>query len=136
MADRQAAFLYIEDHPASRLVMQLLLKELLGFEDLTMFDDSRDIVQRLEATGKTFDVIFLDLHVDPLDGFEVIKLLRQHEKFAPSKVVVLTASMMLDELDSVREAGFDGLISKPLDPGSFGDYVNRILAGEAVWETY
>jgi hypothetical protein len=43
---------------------------------------------------------------------------------------------MLDELDSVREAGFDGLISKPLDPGSFGDYVNRILAGEAVWETY
>ena len=136
MADRQPAFVYIEDHPASRLVMQLLLKELLGFEDLTMFEDSRDIVPRLEASGKTFDVIFLDLHVDPLDGFEVLKRLRQHEKFASSKVVVLTASMMLDELDTVREAGFDGLISKPLDPEFFGGYVNRILAGEAVWETY
>ncbi len=133
MAD-QPAFLYIEDHPASRLVMQLVLKELLGFEDLTMLEDSRDIVRRLEASGKTFDVIFLDLHVDPLDGFEVLKLLRQHEQFAPSKIVVLTASMMLDELDTVRKAGFDGLISKPISLDTFGDYVNRILAGGSVWE--
>jgi CheY-like chemotaxis protein len=135
MADQQPAFLYVEDHPASRLVMQLVLKELLGYEDLTMLDDSRDLLQRLEASGKTFDVIFLDLHVDPLDGYAVLKLLRQHEKFAASKIVVLTASMMLDELDQVRAAGFDGLISKPINLDSFGDFVKRILAGEDVWET-
>jgi CheY-like chemotaxis protein len=139
MADQppqqQPAFLYVEDHPASRLVMQLVLKDLLGYEDLTMFEDSRDILQHLEASGKTFDVIFLDLHVDPLDGYEVLKLLRQHEKFAASKVVVLTASMILDEVDQVHAAGFDGLISKPINLDSFGDFVKRILAGEAVWET-
>ena len=136
MADRQPAFLYIEDHPASRMVMQLLLKELLGFEDLTLFEDSRDVVQRLEASGKTFDVVFLDLHVDPLDGVAVLKLLRQHETFASLRVVALTAGMMLDELNTVREAGFDGLISKPINLESFGEYVNQILAGETVWETY
>jgi CheY-like chemotaxis protein len=134
MADQQPAFLYIEDHPASRMVMQLIVNDVLGYENLTMLEDSRDLLARLDAIGTIFDVIFLDLHVNPLDGYAVYKLLRQQAKFAQTRIIALTASILPDELHSVREAGFDGLIIKPLNPETFLDYVNRILVGESVWE--
>ncbi|MBN1564780.1 MAG: response regulator [Anaerolineae bacterium] len=133
MADQDLSFLYIEDHPASRRVMQLLL-DVMGYSNLTLIEHTQDIIAQLEQTKKDFDVIFLDLHLSPLDGFEVQKLLRAHNRFGQAKIVALTASVMPNELHTVRQ-NFDGLIAKPLNYDTFFGYVTRILAGEPVWET-
>ena len=33
-------------------------------------------------------------------------------------------------------AGFDGFLSKPLDPDRFPEQIRRVLSGEAVWEIH
>ncbi len=131
---KKPSFLYIEDHPASRLVMELLLKSVMGNCDLTMLPDSQNLLQRLEEMGKTFDVIFLDLHIAPLDGLEVHALLHEHPQFRDAKIVALTASFLPEEFHKVRGAGFDGLIGKPLNHETFLGYVQQLLRGEMVWE--
>lgn len=132
-ADRPQ-FLYIEDNVASRGVMETLLVEILGFSDLTMLDSTENAIQRLEATGKAFDVIFLDLMIEPLDGLSMCALFRNHLRFREAKIIAMTAEDSPADLAKVRSVGFDGLISKPLSPVKFPEQISQILSGKLVWE--
>jgi len=127
-------FLYIEDHRASRRVMELLLVEVMGYQHLTLVEDTQDIVQRLEALHTSFDVIFLDVNLKPHDGYAVCAMLRANAGFEKARIVGLTASASPADMRRMQDSGFDGAIGKPLSHDTFPEQLERILAGEAVWE--
>jgi two-component system cell cycle response regulator DivK len=129
----QPAFLYIEDHPASRRVMEMLLVELLGFTNLTMLADSDNLIGWLENLEQDFDIVFLDLHIRPLDGYDILTILRDDPHFQRARFVAMTAGIMPGELVKIREAGFDGLIGKPINHDTFQVALNRLLNGKEVW---
>jgi two-component system alkaline phosphatase synthesis response regulator PhoP len=128
------AFLYIEDHPASQMIMQLLLTRVLGYEDLVMLDDTANVLERLDAMQKTFDVIFLDVNLKPLDGLAVCRMLRTEERFHHARIIGLTANASAAEQRNMKEVGFDGMITKPISHKTFPVQLQRILEGEIVWE--
>jgi CheY-like chemotaxis protein len=125
--------LYVEDEALSRQVMQLLVERGLGFKHLTIFEDSVNFLSRLEALFPQPDIIFLDIHMRPHDGFEVLEMLRNHERYHNVPVVAVTASVMDDEVYLLRKAGFNGGISKPIDQTFFAEFIYRILKGEEIW---
>jgi len=125
--------LYFEDDRLSREVMRACLTRGLGYQDVWIFEDSTDFEQRLRSVGSQPDVIFLDIHIEPIDGFAMLKLIRRSETFRATKVVALTASVMNEEVKLLKEAGFDGVIAKPLDYDTFPTILHRILQGEQVW---
>jgi two-component system, cell cycle response regulator DivK len=126
-------FLYVEDDPTSRIVMEMLLR--YSFEDahLTILEDSRDFPQRLEALTAGLDVIFLDIHMTPYTGFEMLRMIRDSERYKGTTVIALTASVMSEEVDRLKTEGFNGVIAKPLDREAFPKLMERILNGQAVW---
>lgn len=124
---------YFEDDTLSREVMLTCLTRGIGYRNVTIFEDSQDFQQRLEALESQPDVIFLDIHMEPLDGFAMLNLIRQHETYHATRVIALTASVMNEEVRMLKEAGFDGVIAKPLDYDTFPDTLRRILRGEQVW---
>lgn len=126
--------LYVEDDKFSRQIMDILLVRTLGFESYTVFDDSADFSNRLDSLTYVPDVIFLDIHVDPIDGYEMLKICRTKDYLKNTPIVALTASIMAAEVDLLREAGFDGLIGKPIDQIRFPDLIKRIVQGELVWD--
>ena len=134
MVATETNFLYVEDHRASRRVMELLLVEVMGYSHLTMVEDTHDIVEKLEAMQTRFDVIFLDVNLKPYDGYAVCAMLRTHAQFATAKIVGLTASASPSDMRKMQESGFDGAIGKPLSHDTFPEQLERILAGQAVWE--
>lgn len=125
-------FLYVEDEPRSRKVMQMIAADM-GISDLILFEDSRDFLPRAESVYPKPDVIFLDIHVEPHSGFEMLKMLRQSEHFAGIPIVAMTASVMNEEVDQLRAAGFNGCLAKPIDMDTFPQSVQHILDGEAIW---
>jgi CheY-like chemotaxis protein len=125
--------LYVEDDMLSRKVMELLLTRALGFKHVTIFENSVNFVQRLEAISPKPELVFLDIHMLPISGFEMLKLLRAHPAFKDTQVVALTASVMNEEVEQLRHAGFDGVIAKPIDQDTFSDTLTRILNRELVW---
>ena len=129
---RQPMFLYIEDDPLSREIMELMIRGL-GYTQITLFENSQDFMQRIEALPSIPDVIFLDIHITPHNGFEMLETLRGHSTLASRSIIAVTASVMNEEVDRLRNAGFDGAISKPLDFENFADLIKRILVGETVW---
>jgi len=125
--------LYVEDDPRSRRVMELLLRNEMELQHVTILDDSTDFVLRVGALTPAPDVILLDIHVKPSSGFEMLDMLRGMPAFQGVPIVALTASVMSEEVQKLREAGFHSVIAKPVDVDTFPDLLQRILSGEMVW---
>ena len=132
--EKQPAILYVEDETHSRKVMKILLQGRIGLTDVTIFDSSIDFLRRAEELSPRPDVIFLDIHVGPHNGFEMLKMLRHSEHFARTRIVALTASVMNEEVQQLQMAGFDGCLGKPLNADTFPEVLQRIVAGEDVWQ--
>ena len=72
-------------------------------------------------------LIILDLHMPALDGFGVIKELRQDSAFHAIPVIALTASAMQGDRQRALEAGFTSYITKPVSLKTLRAEVERLL---------
>lgn len=126
-------FVYVEDDATSRVVMEMILKHSFGNAQVSIFEDSENFPERLDNLPAKPNIIFLDIHVAPYDGFEMLNMLRQHPDFSDCIVVALTASVMSEEIERLGSAGFDGAIAKPLNREQFPKLLEKILDGEEVW---
>jgi CheY-like chemotaxis protein len=127
-------YLYVEDDRLSRAVMEMLLKDVMGITDYAIFEDSADFMPHLKALPVRPDIIMLDIHIQPINGFKMLELVRADPDFLNCRVIALTASVMNEGVDALRSAGFDGAIGKPLDALRFPDLLQRIQRGESVWQ--
>ena len=124
--------LYVEDESLSRKVMQMTAFDI-GMTALTIFENSQNFLERAEALKPRPDLIFLDIHMQPHTGFEMLQMLRTSTHFTGVPIVAMTASVMNEEIDQLRQAGFNGCLGKPIDIDTFEQSVRQILAGEPVW---
>lgn len=105
-----------------------------GVPSMILFEDSTDFLARAEALNPRPDVIFLDIHLKPITGLEMLKLLRQSKHFDGVPIVAMTASVMNEEVEQLRTAGFDGCLAKPIDMDTFSEILKRIMRKERVWQ--
>lgn len=91
-------------------------------------------VVQFADTLPALDLILLDIHLPYEDGYQALRKLRAHPRLRDTRIVALTDDTSEDELARVREAGFDGFLSKLLNPERFPDQIKRLLAGDPVWE--
>lgn len=79
------------------------------------------------------DIVFLDLEMPGLNGYEVLQKLKSNSNFAGVPIVAYTVHV--SEINTASKSGFDSFIAKPLNPDKFSGQIARLLRGEAVWET-
>jgi CheY-like chemotaxis protein len=125
-------FLYVEDDAFSREIMARLLK-MMGYPEPVIFEDSYNFMDRMHALPKVPDIIFLDVQIGPIDGLSMLKLLRSDDTYKQTKIIAMTASVMSSEIKELRDAGFDGLIGKPIMKRIFPELLQKIEEGESVW---
>jgi CheY-like chemotaxis protein len=125
--------LYVEDDPLSRRLMGMLLEGRMKLPHVTILENSENFLGRVEALNPKPDIILLDIHMSPHNGFEMLDMLRQLEWTNAVPIVALTASVMNEEVQQLRNAGFSGCLAKPIELGTFPDILDRILGGETIW---
>ncbi|MCL4253426.1 MAG: response regulator [Anaerolineae bacterium] len=89
----------------------------------------------LDATIQTatdIRVVFLDLEMPTVDGFQLLKKLKADSRFSAVPIVAYTVHV--SEIQVAHQHGFDGFLGKPLDSDKFPNQLARILQGEPVWE--
>ena len=128
--------LYVEDDPGSRKVMHLLVGRLGDAVQLTIFEDSTNFLNNVDALDAVPDVFLLDIHVLPHDGFRMLEMLRGQPRYVDKIIIALTASVMNEEINKLKEAGFDGVLAKPLNFHTFPDTFERILSSERKWTVH
>jgi CheY-like chemotaxis protein len=119
----------IEDEETSIDVLDNLLRQLAV--TTTVIESNPHIIDDLRETPPP-DVIFLDLEMPNLNGYEILSLLREDADFDHVPIVAYTTH--ISHMSSARDAGFDSFLGKPIHRGHFADNLTKILSGEAVWE--
>lgn len=126
--------LYVEDNRESREIMKLLLRDIMNIPDVMIFENSDNLIARIEALQPQPTIILLDIHVPPLSGFDMLKLLRAHDRYHDLPIIALTASVMNEEVNQLKQAGFNGVIAKPLDIDTFPARLELIINGQKLWD--
>ena len=123
----QAQALIIDDNPTNILVLQ----QLLQMEDVASIAIStmKDLPYQLDSI-RNVDVVFLDLEMPVLNGFEAVEMLKAHPNFTDSRVIAY--SVHVSELHSAMGMGFDGFLGKPLNAEAFPEQLAGILNGETI----
>ncbi|MEQ1893693.1 MAG: response regulator [Planctomycetota bacterium] len=104
--------LLAEDNPVNQVVAQRML-ERLGCR-VECVPDGRRALARL-AEGR-FDLVFMDVQMPELDGYEATRALRARERFSGERtiVVALTANAMEGDREKALASGMDDHLTKPL----------------------
>lgn len=79
------------------------------------------------ARSERPDLIVCDLHLPGIDGYEVAKRLKADATLKSIPLIAVTAYAMVGDRERVLDAGFDGYITKPLDPQTFVPQIDAFL---------
>src|SRR5258708_25352564 len=119
----------IVDDDANNLEVLASLLAAQGISH-TAIQDPMNVGAALTELSR-IDVIFCDLEMPKMDGYQLLELLRQH---LGNSVPIIACTVDLSEINATRELGFDGFLGKPLDPERFPKLIQRILRGQPIWE--
>jgi CheY-like chemotaxis protein len=115
--------LVAEDNPVNRELLRELL-EARGYM-VTEAPDGQEALRMMEQDPP--DILLLDIGMPVLDGFAVIRKMRENPKLAPLPVLAVTAYAMQRDRDNVLNAGFDGYLSKPINARDLANELERLL---------
>lgn len=105
-------------------------------DDQVRVVEARDGIQALEvARAERPDLIFLDVQLPRLNGFEVCRRLRQDPVLERAKIVMLTAAAQEADRARGQAAGADEYLTKPFSPLKLLSLVQALLPGVSLWLT-
>jgi len=104
--------LVVEDDPDTALSFATLL-ELWGYLAGVATEPAKAL--RLAEQARP-DVIFLDIGLPDMDGYQLAAKIRQRWPGKPPYVIAITGYGMADDRRQSREAGIDLHLVKPVDP--------------------
>lgn len=116
--------LIAEDNPVNRELLRELL-EARDFEVAEACDgvEALEMIERQEPPN----VLLLDISMPRMDGFELLRKLRQTPQWAGLRVLAVTAYAMRGDRERVLSAGFDGYVSKPISVQLLSAELDRVL---------
>ena len=81
--------------------------------------------------GGAFDLLLLDIHMPELDGFQVVRVLREREQTAGGHlpVIALTARSREEDRRQCLAAGMDDYLSKPIRAADLFAAIDRVVFG-------
>jgi len=103
--------LLAEDDAANRDILRRLLGRL-GAE-VEAAADGEDALALFRA-GPAFDLAFIDLGMPGMDGFATARAMRGVEAAEGRRRIPIVALSGAEEDESVAQAGFDGMVQKPV----------------------
>lgn len=115
--------LIAEDNAVNRELLRELL-ELRGYSVLEACD-GQEALEMVERTQP--EILLLDIGMPILDGFAVIRRIRENPRLATLPVVAVTAYAMQGDQERILSSGFDGYLSKPVNASSLTQELDRVF---------
>lgn len=105
-----------------------LLRELLETRGYAVEEacDGQAALRMMEHSAP--DILLLDVGMPVLDGYGVVRKLRENPRLSNLPVLAVTAYAMQGDRERILNSGFDGYLSKPVDAGLLIEEVKRLLA--------
>lgn len=107
-AERKLLVLVVDDNATNRLVLAKTVEALGG--EVQLAENGAEAVSC--SGGTEFDLVFMDLAMPVMDGFQATAQLRATGVTAP--IIAVTAQKLERDLPELLEKGFSDIIPKPI----------------------
>lgn len=118
-----ARVLVIEDN-ATNLDLITYLLRALGYEVECETDGKSGLENALCGH---YDLVLSDILMPDMDGFELARRFKAEPRIAKTPLIAVTALAMTGDREKILRAGFDGYISKPIEPQKFAGQISSFL---------
>ncbi len=81
-------------------------------------ENGNELLETLSGLKEMPHIVFLDINMPVMDGWECLRLLRAEQRFAKVHVIMYSTSSMKQDVDRALKAGATCFLTKP---GSFAD---------------
>jgi CheY-like chemotaxis protein len=115
--------LVIDDEPDVLLLCRVNL-QFAGHEVLEAQDGEHGIA---DAVAERPDAIVLDLMLPNLDGYQVLRVLRDDERTRDLPVLILTAKVQMEDHRRCLQLGADAFLTKPFSPEVLSEALHDVL---------
>ena len=105
--------LIVEDTDTAATALEIALQRIPDVNVIRVNDGQRALDYLAQAGGRSIDVLVTDLEMPRLDGFELIRRLRQQERFALLPIVVVSGDGNSTTSERVLRLGAAAYFSKP-----------------------
>ncbi|MCB2297367.1 ATP-binding protein [Clostridium tagluense] len=115
--------LLVEDDYVSGLVMKMLCeRKNINLQITTSGNQAIEILK-----NERFDIIFMDIQMPDISGYETTKIFRDMEKEFKSHtpIIATTAFALLGDRQKCIDAGMDDYLEKPIDAEKFYAVVDK-----------
>lgn len=119
--------LIVEDNATNMELITYLLSSF-GYRVRT----ARNGLTGLQMAQSGGDALILtDVLMPEMDGYELVRRIKQEPALQGTPVVAVTALAMSGDRERILSAGFDGYVAKPIDPQHFIAEVRRFVETDA-----
>jgi two-component system cell cycle response regulator DivK len=119
--------LIVEDNERNRK----LARDVLQFKGYRTIEAETGEDGVTLATQHKPDLILMDYQLPGIDGIEAFRRIRSDASTAHIPMIAVTASAMPEEATKMKDAGFDGFQTKPINVKEFVQAVTDVLSAKA-----
>lgn len=129
-AQNQKRVLVVEDKPFN----QTLIAEILEIRHyaVEIISDGQEMLDRIQEEAISLDkplpdLILMDIQLPNVDGFTLIKILKQNPQWQGIPILALTALAMAGDRERCLSIGADAYLSKPIQIKALEAKLNELL---------
>ncbi len=120
--------LVVEDDPDQAALARAAIRKVRRDVTTRLLDNGRDALSALTAPGATPALTLLDINLPLINGLDVLRQVRAHERAPQPVIVVLTTSNTEADRALAVAAGCNAFHVKPMGYAEFVGLIEGILA--------
>lgn len=105
--------LLADDDPDDRDLFSSIIKKISQDITIQQVENGTKLMKFLQNTDHLPDILFLDLNMPNMDGFECLHLIKTDDNFKEIPVVIFTTSDYFKDVEKTYKSGGDFYIQKP-----------------------
>ena len=116
--------LVVEDNEQNRILM----RQILTYHGYDVLEAADGLTGLEMARAHMPALILLDIQMPVMNGFAVIRELRNNPELRKIKAIAVTSFAMKGDREKALQAGFDEYVTKPIDTRKFPELVKQVLS--------
>ena len=114
----------VVDDNKNNLILEKDLLEVAGFE---VFEAENAAAGIAIAKKEKPDIIIMDVRLPDMRGSEAARILRQDKETSGIPIVFVTASVMAEGKEEIKNITNSGFIGKPINTRTFAKEISRFI---------
>ncbi len=135
-----ALFLLVEDNKDDVLLIRRAFDKAKVMNPLQVANSGEEAIAYLSGSGKFANraeyplpaLVLLDLKMPRVDGFDVLRWIRLQPSLSTLRVIILTSSDEMRDVNTAYKLGANSFLIKPVDFERFVE-ISQALAGYWLW---